>query len=226
MEFSDTQKAVTKCLLARSKTLEEIRDETKLSAIEVNEAIKTLTKLKLIEKTDNNKYKLIDYITEKIKEGKTKMAKSDEIVFKANLIIEGAGEIKEQVEKQISILEEKLRKEPYKFLKIEKSTVELVENTYCMFIDVDVEVPRFKDLIYLIITYGPSSVELLEPARVELSLGEAQDLLNSIVSTVHYYVTYILQLHLRNKKKLQISEQVPKEPPEPKSQLDDSQNNI
>lgn len=200
MEFSETQKTIAKCLLSHEKTLEEIRQETKYSPLEINEALKGLLKANLVEKTQNDKYKLIDYIMGKVKQqkGVKSMAKSGEKeVFRANLIIEGAADAQEVVEKQISLLESKLRKEPYEFAKIEKSTAEKIENTYCMFLDVDVSVPRFKDLIYLIINYGPSSVELLEPESVELSLHDAQELLNTVVSTVHYYTTYILQMHMQ-----------------------------
>jgi hypothetical protein len=101
------------------------------------------------------------------------------------------------------ILEEKLRKEPYGIIRLEKSTAEKTGENYNMFLDVEIATPEFKDLIYLIITYGPTSVEILEPAKIELNLSDAQEVLNSIVSAVHYYVSYILQLEMKELKKAQ-----------------------
>jgi hypothetical protein len=188
--FSAEQQKIARALLKKEKTLEELRGELDLPAGRLNDELKSLIQLKLVEKTDSNKYKLIDYVLR----GVTMSKKQKEGAYKVNMIIEGLSANDKALEKEMEILENKLKNEEYTILKFEKSDVSKEKDNYTQFFNTDISVPDFSDLIYLIIQYGPSSVELLEPNDVRLDLSQAQEVLNEVASAVHYYVSFILQL--------------------------------
>jgi len=190
VSFSPEQQKIARSLLKKEKTIEELREELGVPANKLNEELKTLIQLKLVEKTDNNKYKLIDYVLK----GVVMPKKEVEGKYKVNMIIEGLSSDEGALGKEIEILEKKLKNEKYKILKFEKSDIAKEKDNYTQFFNVDISVPEFSDIVYLIIQYGPSSVELLEPTEVKLNLSEAQEVLNEIASAVHYYVSFILQL--------------------------------
>ena len=46
---------------------------------------------------------------------------------------------------------------------------------------------NFDELVQIMIEYGPSSVELLEPQNVKIPAGEAQSILNTISEIMHKF---------------------------------------
>lgn len=188
--FSPEQQKIARSLLKKEKTVEELREELNIPANKLNEELKVLIKLRLVEKTENNKYKLIDYVLKGVNMPK----KEVEGQYKVNMIIEGLSTNEKALEKEMEVLEKKLKNEKYAILKFEKSDIAKEKDNYTQFFNVDVSVPEFSDIVYLIIQYGPSSVELLEPTEVRLDLTQVQEVLNEIASAVHYYVSFILQL--------------------------------
>ncbi len=188
--FSPEQQKIARSLLKREKTLEELRNELALPANKLNEELKSLIQMKLIEKSGDNRYKLVDYVLR----GVTMPQKKTEGAFKINMIIEGLSSDKIALDKEMEILEKKIKGEKYTLLKFEKSDIGQEKDNYTQFLNVDVSVPEFSDIIYLIVQYGPSCVELLEPTEVKMDLSRAQEVLNEVASAVHYYVSFILQL--------------------------------
>ncbi|MFH0956267.1 MAG: hypothetical protein V1813_00230 [Candidatus Aenigmatarchaeota archaeon] len=56
-------------------------------------------------------------------------------------------------------------------------------------VEIELIARRFEDLVYLILNYAPSSVEILEPATIKVEMGEAQGILNSLAELVHNFVS-------------------------------------
>ena len=54
-------------------------------------------------------------------------------------------------------------------------------------VDVELVAENFDKLIYIVMNYGPSAIEILEPKNIKMDLGEAQGILNSIASIIHTY---------------------------------------
>jgi DNA-binding MarR family transcriptional regulator len=187
--FSPEQQRIARSLLKKEKTIEELRDELGMPANRLNDELKNLIQLKLVERSEDNRYKLIDYVLR----GVTMPKKEREGEYKVNIIIEGISPDEKALEKEMEILESKLKNEGFKLLKLEKSEISKEKDNYTAFLNVDLSVPDFSDLVYLIVQYGPSSVELLEPKEVKLDLSQAQGVLNEVASAVHYYVSLILQ---------------------------------
>jgi len=46
---------------------------------------------------------------------------------------------------------------------------------------------NYDKLIYMVMTYAPSSVEILEPGHIKMDIGEAQGVLNSIAELIHKF---------------------------------------
>jgi hypothetical protein len=63
-----------------------------------------------------------------------------------------------------------------------------IKEAYSLVVDIECAVQRYEDLIQIIMHYGPSSIEILEPGKVELNLGEAQGILNSLADMIHKFV--------------------------------------
>ena len=71
-------------------------------------------------------------------------------------------------------------------LKVEKP-LEGVNEAFSLTSEVELISKRFDDLSQIVIEYGPSAVEVLEPTNFKLDAGEAQMILNTIAETVHRF---------------------------------------
>jgi|GEM_PF-1204837 len=223
VEYTEKQRKIAKKLLEEPKKVEELRKELELNVKELNEELKKMINLGVVERK-GDKYKLIEYIEKEM--GKGPKLEGDYIL---RLIIEASGKEPKAVEEEMNILEEKLKKEPYKILEYEKADVETEEiekdkengekekeKSASTFIEAKITVPRFTDALYLIMSYGPSSVEVLKPEEIDLKIEEFQKSLNDLASAVSYYTGIIYQLkeelqkERRSKKKIMPSQFLPK----------------
>ncbi len=195
--FSEQQQDIAKALKESPKTIEQLREELGINARELNEELKKLINMKLVERKEE-KYKLIDYIEQKLGSNRKEEYDEPEGAYIANMIIEGTSEDKETLKKEMDVLEERIKKEPFKILHFERSEPEEIEveeekKANSEFIEVKVTTPKVSDMIYLAINYGPSSIEILEPDTTEIKMDQLQNILNDVASGVHYYTSIILQ---------------------------------
>jgi hypothetical protein len=58
---------------------------------------------------------------------------------------------------------------------------------YCEVYDVELVAENFDKLVYIVMNYGPSSIEILEPSRITMGFGEAQGVLNSLAAMIHTF---------------------------------------
>ncbi|MEM0372446.1 MAG: hypothetical protein QXO69_01195 [archaeon] len=191
VDFSQEEQKIAKLLLAHPKTAEELRKESSLTLPQVNEALKKLIKLRLVERTEDEKYKLVSIVEQGVR-GKS----AGEVIdnYRVKLTIEALSQSKEALEKQMELLESKLRSERVRVHSLERASAEQQGENFTSFISLDCSATSFSDVINLIINYGPSSIELVKPKEVRLSLSEAQEALNEVASAVHYYISLILSL--------------------------------
>jgi hypothetical protein len=61
------------------------------------------------------------------------------------------------------------------------------EDAYSMVVEVELVARRYEDLMFIVLNYAPSGIEILEPREIRLELGEAQGLLNSISELIHKF---------------------------------------
>lgn len=110
-----------------------------------------------------------------------------------NLIFEVLGATKEIVEKSLKEHVEKLEKIKTCFL-YEKNFSEIeeierpikkLEKGYSQFVEVKTMIRDVTTLFVIALSYGPSSIEITKPKKVELSMSELQDLANLVAGTIH-----------------------------------------
>ena len=195
VEYTEKQKKIAEELLEEPKTVEELRKELELNAKQLQEELKKMINLGVVKRKED-KYKLIEFIEQQM--GKGPKLEGDYVI---RLVIEASGKQPEAVEKEMDKLEESLKQEPYKILDYERAetqTEELEdedeEKSASTFIETKVTVPEFTDVLYLVMNYGPSSVEVLEPEKMELTMNELQGALNDLASAVQYYTGLVIQL--------------------------------
>lgn len=62
-----------------------------------------------------------------------------------------------------------------------------VEVAWSYTVELELAVKNFDELVQLVIEYGPSAIELFEPAKLSIPVGEAQAILNTISSVMHRF---------------------------------------
>ncbi|MDD5416389.1 MAG: hypothetical protein PHU12_00255 [Candidatus Aenigmarchaeota archaeon] len=81
----------------------------------------------------------------------------------------------------------KLYKKDFSEIKEIKKPIKDIEVGYSMACDIELIANRFEDLIKVVIEYGPSASEILEPANLEMKVGEAQGVLNTVSQMMHRF---------------------------------------
>ncbi len=62
-----------------------------------------------------------------------------------------------------------------------------VPKGYSQVVDIELVVENFDKLVWIVMNYGPSAIEILEPKNITMDFGEAQGILNSLASMIHTY---------------------------------------
>ena len=62
------------------------------------------------------------------------------------------------------------------------------KEAYTKVVEIELIARRFENLVYFVLNYAPSSIEIMEPNKIEIPMGEAQNVLNSMAELVHSLV--------------------------------------
>jgi len=120
---------------------------------------------------------------EKVKEGWLKAW----IMFEVLAVNEKT--TRESLDSLMNRLEKDIRVKMYKkdFGEIKKVERPLpnIESGYSLTCEVELVSKKFDNLAQIVIEYGPSAIELLEPLKFSIDAGEAQAILNSISHVMH-----------------------------------------
>ena len=116
-------------------------------------------------------------------------------------IIELAGFPKEHVEEKIKNIAEQLEKKDQNFKVINKEIAETkqVEKMWSTFIEAELEFKDIKTLFSFNFTFLPSSIEVLEPEKIELDTNEFSDIINTLQAKLHEYTAVLNRLAIENK---------------------------
>ena len=85
-------------------------------------------------------------------------------------------------DKRVRIFHKKFEKT----IKIE-SQGERIKEAFSQICEIGLIAKTFEDLLQIIVEYGPSSVDLLEPKKIELPISEAQTILNTTSELMHRF---------------------------------------
>lgn len=62
-----------------------------------------------------------------------------------------------------------------------------IEKGYSHIVELEAVAKNYESLINIVMNYAPSSIEILEPEKLEMDIGEAQGILNSIADMMHKF---------------------------------------
>lgn len=62
-----------------------------------------------------------------------------------------------------------------------------IEKAYSLVVEIELVSENFETLVFLVMNYGPSALEILEPEKLAMDAGEAQGILNSVSDMVHRF---------------------------------------
>ena len=98
---------------------------------------------------------------------------------------------KESLEKHTDRMgkEEKaiIYKKDFKKIEKVKNPLPRIPEAYSNVVELELLTQNYDKLIYMVMTYAPSSVEILEPGHIKMDIGEAQGVLNSIAELIHKF---------------------------------------
>jgi hypothetical protein len=115
--------------------------------------------------------------------------------IKSWMMIETMAISKETVESALKKHMEKLEKEKgimvYKkdfkgIKKVEKPLPNIPEG-YSQVVEFEILTINYDKLVYIVLNYGPSTIEILEPGKITMDLGEAQGIVNSLATLIHRF---------------------------------------
>jgi len=114
--------------------------------------------------------------------------------LKVWMIFEVLAATKEAAQESLKDHAEKLAKENVEISDEKFETVQEVEKPhpeidkgYSKVYEVELVVASLQELIQIIISYGPTMVDLIEPEEVRLSINDLQGSLNSVTQLIHNY---------------------------------------
>lgn len=79
-----------------------------------------------------------------------------------------------------------IRKE-FKDTRLVKNPHPNIEVGFSQIVEVELLTADFDSLVYIIMNYAPSSIEILAPAKISIDIGEAQGILTSIAALIHKF---------------------------------------
>lgn len=193
-KFSDEQKKIALLLLSEPKTEEELHKQLNLPYDKLSVDLKEMLKLSLVTKEGYpTKYRLRQDIINELQKRK-KIAEEDSFKIKVNAMIELKAVEPTLLKKHLGKIKEALEKEK-NFTIYSIKDAEIIEegDMYSTFVEVVLTVKDLTTLIAFLFYYGPSTVELMKPSKIEFSQAEFQDGLVYLSEIFQKYATFTMK---------------------------------
>ena len=199
--FSDEQKKIALLLLSEPKTEEELHKQLNLPYDKLSIELKQMLKLGLVLKEGYpTRYRLRQDIIDELQKRK-KISDQDSFKIKVSAIIELKAIQKNLLEKHLQKIIDAIKSEK-NFTIYNIAPAEVVEEgeMYSSFIEVTLTVKDFSTLMLFLFYYGPTSIEVIKPDKLEITQAEFQDGLVQLSGIFQKYADFMLK-HL-NKEEL------------------------
>ena len=110
-------------------------------------------------------------------------------MIKVRVIIEILGSPKEHVEEIINKVVKKIETEEtdIKLLNGKSYEATEVKGLWSTFAELELEFNNLYDLIGFSFDYMPSVIEILEPEKIDIGMGDVNELLNDLLAKLHNY---------------------------------------
>lgn len=80
-----------------------------------------------------------------------------------------------------------LTKKDFKEVREVEKPIEGIEKAYSYLVHVEFLADKFETLVYVAMTYGPTSMEILNPDSIKINLAQAHAILNTIADMIHRF---------------------------------------
>jgi len=200
--FSEEQKRIALLLIHGPKTAEDLNSQLNIPFNKLTDELKAMIKLGVIEKQGfPTKYHLKKNIATEVQKRK-KIAETDLNKLRIRAFIEMQAIEEELLKKQLDKLEDSMKKDKsFTLYNLDRAQIEKQAEYYSTYFEVNFSVKDFASLIRFMFFYGPSSVEVVKPAKIEFS---AQDLQDGLMETADMVQKYSNAVHkLLNRQELE-----------------------
>jgi len=193
--FSEEQKRIALLLIHGPRTAEDLNSQLNIPFNKLTDELKAMMKLAVVEKQGfPTKYALKKNIAQEVQKRK-KIAETDLNKLRIRAFIEMQAIEEELLAKQIKKLEESMEKDKsFTMYSLDKAPIEKQADYYSTYFEISFSVSDFASLIRFMFFYGPSSVEVVKPAKIEFSAHDLQDGLMETADMVQKYSTAIHKL--------------------------------
>ncbi len=119
----------------------------------------------------------------------------------ARITVEVLGAPKEHVENTLRLVIKKLKEEEQeiKVNTLQEFECKQMENKlWNTFADIEFETKSLKKLMDICYDYMPSTIEILEPAGMEIDTNDISNLLNDVLTKMHKYSMVLKKLQTEN----------------------------
>ena len=122
---------------------------------------------------------------EKIREGWMRIwAGFEAMAVKAETATSGLADLLDKLDNDKRV---KIYKKEFSDVQKVGKVVEAFDEAYSQAVKVEFVVKNLDDLVEIVMEYGPSGMEILEPKEIKLSNADAQAVLNSVGAFMHRY---------------------------------------
>jgi hypothetical protein len=189
--FSDEQKKIAVLLLNEPKTEEELNKQLNIPYDKLTLELKTMLKLDLIKKQGYpTRYCLKQEIIEKIEERK-KIAEKDAFKIRIRAIIEFKAIEETLLKKHVKKIREAIEKEKdFTIYDIEEAEPIEEDDLLSAYLEVNLSVKNFPSLIKFLFYYGPTSIEVIRPSKIEINQFEFQEGLIELSEIFQKYANF------------------------------------
>ncbi|MDD4251045.1 MAG: hypothetical protein PHX27_02530 [Candidatus ainarchaeum sp.] len=192
--FSDEQKKIALLLLNEPKTEEELNKQLNIPYDRLTSELKEMLKLGLIKKQGYpTRYQLKQDIIDKIQERK-KIAEKDAFRIRIRAIIEFKAIEETLLKKHVKKIREAIEKEKdFTIYDIDEAEPIEDDDMYSSYIEVNLSVRNYSSLIRFLFYYGPTSIEVIKPSKIEFSQAEFQEGLVELSEIFQKYAAFFTQ---------------------------------
>jgi len=196
--FNETQVRIASSLIRSPKTITELRQEVGIPLSQLEDELAHMIKLKVIDKSGYpTKYSVVSAVIAGVKETEAKQLDESKYLFKAHIIVEGQSKEEASLRTAQTQLLDKLRSDPLvRATNIKEEPVKNNGVVHASLFEADISAKAFEDLLYVVLNYGPSSIEMTAPNKFELSTRDGMNLLMDVANTLHAYVGLIIQVKM------------------------------
>jgi hypothetical protein len=189
--FSDEQKKIALLLLNEPKTEEELNKQLNIPYDKLTQELKEMLKLKVIHKEGYpTRYKLRQDIVEKIEERK-KISETDAFKIRFRAIIEFKAIEEDLLKKHMGQIVEAIKKEKaLTIYELEEADFEEDDDMISSFIEMNASVKDFTSLIRFLFYYGPTSIDIVKPNKVEMTNFEFQEGMMELADIFQKYAEF------------------------------------